>query len=81
VAYYEFHWTDEVVEHLEEQGVSQDDFEYVFSKPTSKGYSRSSGLPAVWVYTEDGRYILAVFEELDDVTILPVTAYEVPEPQ
>ena len=81
MAYYEFHWTDEVVEHLEQHGVSQDDFEYVFSNPTSKGYSRSSGLPAVWGYTEDGRYILAVFEELDDVTILPVTAYEVPEPQ
>ena len=44
------------------------------------GVSRSSGLPAVWGYTPDGRYIMAVYEELDETTILPVTAYEVPEP-
>jgi hypothetical protein len=31
-------------------------------------------------YTADGRYVMAVFEEIDEVTILPVTAYEVPEP-
>jgi len=31
-------------------------------------------------YTADGRYVMAVYEELDEVTILPVTAYEVPEP-
>jgi hypothetical protein len=31
-------------------------------------------------YTEGGRYIIAVYEDLDDITVLPVTAYEVPEP-
>jgi hypothetical protein len=81
VDYREFHWTDEVVEHLAEHDVSQDDFEYAFLSPTSKGYSRSSGLPTKWGYTEDGRYIMIVFEELDELTILPVTAYEVPEPR
>ena len=44
------------------------------------GYSRSSGLPAAWGHARDGRYIMAVYEELDQVTILPVTAYEVHEP-
>ena len=53
----------------------------MFCHPTSKGYSRSSGLPALWGYTLEGRYIIAVYEELDDVTILPVTAYEVREPR
>jgi len=52
----------------------------VVCHPTSKGWSRSSGLPCVWGYTEDGRHIIAVFDELDDITVLPVTAYEVPEP-
>ncbi|HUT08960.1 MAG TPA: hypothetical protein VMY42_00550, partial [Thermoguttaceae bacterium] len=49
----------------------------------SKRYSRYSGLPAVWGYTSDGRYIMAVYDELDETTILPVTAstYEVPEPR
>lgn len=49
--------------------------------PSSKGRSRSSNLPAVWGYTPDGRYIMAVYEKLDEVTVLPVTAYEVPEPR
>ena len=80
MAYFEFLWADETIEHLAEHGISPDDFEQVFSHPSSKGYSRSSSLPAVWGYTEDGRYIMAVFEELDEITILPVTAYEVPEP-
>jgi hypothetical protein len=77
---FDFLWTDEIVEHLAEHGVSQDDFEHVVCNPTSKGWSRSSDLPCVWGYTEDGRYIIAVYEELDDITLLPVTAYEVPEP-
>jgi hypothetical protein len=79
--YYEFLWTDEIVRHIEEHGLSQDDFEYVVCNPSTKGWSRSSGLPAVWGYTLNGQYIMAVYEKLDEVTILPVTAYEVPEPR
>jgi len=81
MAYYEFHWNEEVVQHVAEHGISQDDFEHVVCNPFSKGFSRSSGLPAAWGYTADGRYIMAVYEELDEVTLLPVTAYEVPEPR
>ena len=79
--YFEFLWTDAIVRHLAEHEISQEDFERVVCRPSSKGYSRSSGLPAAWGYTPDGRYIVAVYEELDEVTILPVTAYEVPEPR
>jgi hypothetical protein len=79
--YFQFVWTDEIVEHLAEHGVSQDDFEYVVTHPLSRGISRSSGLPVVWGYTEDGRYVMVVMEELDQHTILPVTAYEVREPR
>ncbi len=81
MAYFEFLWTGENIEHIAEHGLSQDDFERVFCNPRSKGVSRSSGLPAVWGYTQDGRYIMAIYEPLDEVTILPVTAYEVPEPR
>jgi hypothetical protein len=79
MAFFNYLWTDEIVEHLAEHGLSQDDFEHVVGNPLRRGISRSSGLPAVWGHTEDGRYIIAVFEEIDAVTILPVTAYEVPE--
>jgi hypothetical protein len=81
MAYLDFVWTDEIVAHIAEHGISQDDFEHVVCNPYSIGYSRSSGLPAVWGHTADGRYIMGVYEELDETTILPVTAYEVPEPQ
>jgi hypothetical protein len=79
--YFAFVWNDELVEHIAEHGISQDDFERVVCNPSSKGYSRSSGLPAAWGYTADGRYIVAVYEQLDELKLLPVTAYEVPEPR
>ena len=79
--YYQFLWTSDIVRHMAEHGVSEDDFERVVCVPSSKGYSRSSGLPLVWGHTMDGRYIIAVYEELDRTTILPVTAYEVREPR
>ena len=81
MSYIDFLWTDETVEHLFEHGVSQEDFEPVVCTPESKGFSRSSSLPAALGHTEDGRYIMVVYEELCVMTILPVTAYEVPEPR
>ena len=42
--------------------------------------SESSGRPCVFGYTPDGEYIIVVYERIDDDTILPVTAYEVPDP-
>jgi hypothetical protein len=78
--YFEFIWTQEIETHLAEHGVSPDDFEQVVCDPVSKGVSRSSGLPCVWGYATDGRYLLAVYEQLDDMRILLATAYQVPEP-
>ena len=31
-------------------------------------------------YTPDGTYIMVVYDVIDEDTIYPVTAYEVPEP-
>ena len=80
MAYFHFQWTDEVVDHLDQHGISRDDFEGVVCGPVGKVTSDSSGLPAVFGYTADGRYIIAVYEMLDELTVLPVTAYEVDEP-
>ena len=81
MTYLDFVWTEEIADHLAEHGITQDDFEHVICHPYSKGWSRSTGLPATWGYALDGRYIIAVYDELDEATILPVTAYEVPEPR
>jgi hypothetical protein len=72
-------WTDEIIAHLAEDDVRPEDFEFVLDHPTKQGTSVSSGRPCVWGYTEHGRHLIAVYQRLDNLTILPVTAYEVPE--
>jgi hypothetical protein len=78
--YIDFIWTDAVVQHLAEHGISQDDFEHVVLNPVGTSVSRTSGFPASFGHTPNGRYIITVYERLDDFTVLPITAYEVPEP-
>ena len=80
MAYFEFVWTDAIVAHLSEHGVSQDDFETVVSEPERRGESRSTGRPCCWGETADGRYLLCIYEYLDVLTIIPITAYEVSRP-
>jgi hypothetical protein len=75
--YYDFVWNDEIVEHIGEHGISPRDFEEVVSNPEEIGESRATGRPCCWGETGDGRYLLCVFEKIDDATILPVTAFEV----
>ena len=78
--YYEFVWTDEIIAHLAEHGVTPDEFEYVVSNPESRDKSRKTGRPCCFGETSDGRYLYCVYEMLDDDTVIPVTAYEVAEP-
>jgi uncharacterized DUF497 family protein len=76
-------WNDEPggnVEHIEEHGLTVDDVEHVLAKPDSEGVSRLSGLPCVFGRTPDGRYVIVVYEAVDEDTVYPVTSYEVPEP-
>ena len=79
--YYDFLWTDDIIAHLAEHDITPRDFERVVMKPVDLDESHSSGLPAAFGYTQDGRFIIAVFEYLDEMTVLPTTAYEVPEPR
>ena len=79
--YFEFLWTAEIIEHIGEHGVSQGEFELVVCDPESKGISRSTGLPVAWRHLPDGRYIIAVFNLIDELTVLPVSAYEVSSPK
>jgi uncharacterized DUF497 family protein len=66
--------------HIEEHGIAVEDVEYVLDNYDSKVTSDSSGRPCVFGYTPDDTYIIVVFEQIDEETIYPVTAYEVPEP-
>ena len=75
--FYEFFWTDEIVEHLAEHGVTPEDFVTVVSNPEFRDKSRATNRPCCFGEAPDGRYLYCVYEVLDDVTVIPVTAYEV----
>ncbi len=68
------------VQHIADHDLTLEDVEHVLAGPSSEGVSRSTGWPVVWGYTPDDRYIIVVYEAVDDGMIRPITAYEVPEP-
>lgn len=68
------------VEHIDEHDLTPEDVEFVLQHAADEQMSDSSSRPCVFGYTPDGEYIIVVFEWIDDDTVLPVTAYEVPEP-
>ncbi len=65
------------VEHVEEHDLTTDDVDHVLANPNASGISQSSGRPCVFGHTLDGRFIIVIYEEVDDDTVLPVTAYEI----
>jgi hypothetical protein len=74
--YFEFLWTDEIEAHLAEHGVSREDFEEAVSNSKRRSLSRTSGRPCCWGEAADGRELFCLYENLDDMTIIPVTAYQ-----
>jgi uncharacterized DUF497 family protein len=72
-------WTPEAIEHLAQHGVSQDEFEQVVFCAREVAIEESASNPdnlTVLGTTDAGRELRCVWEEIDDATILPVTAYE-----
>ncbi len=67
------------LEHIAEHDLTPEDVEAVLFDPVGHDRSRSSGLPIVFGFTSDGRYIAVVYEQIDASTVYPVTAYEVEE--
>ncbi len=55
-------------------GVTREDFEETVSNLDQIDVSRSTGRPCWWGETADGRRLFCVYEYLDDITIIPVTA-------
>ncbi len=78
---YHFIWTDESIEHVGDHGISVDEYEHVVSYPEDVDFSDTSGKEAAFGHLPDGRNIIAIFEMIDEITVVPVTAYEVPEPR
>lgn len=66
------------VQHCAEHDVSMDEVEQVLEGASDLDVSRSSGRPVVFGETQSGRHLMIVFERIDEDTVYPVTAYEVP---
>jgi uncharacterized DUF497 family protein len=78
--WYDIIWNYEPggnVEHIAEHGLTTADVEAVICDPLEKTSSRSSGRPVVTGYTPEGRLIFVVYEEIHEITVYPVTAYDV----
>ena len=73
--YYFFVWDPDRDEKLELNGVEKDDFEQVVQNPASVVSNRSSSRMIAFGYSADNRWLAFVYEQVDEDTILPITAY------
>ena len=67
------------VQHIADHGLTPLDVEYVLNHPRRRRISRASGRPMVFGLTPRHEYVAVVFEEIDDSTVYPITAYLVEE--
>jgi hypothetical protein len=68
----------EMSSHCAEHGVSKDEVEEVLQNPTDVDISESSGRPVAFGDTSTGKHLMVSYDEVDEDSVYPVTAYEVP---
>ena len=64
------------VQHIAEHGITKAEVVEVLGRPETREESQSSGRPVAIGTTSTGRTILVVYEEIDEDTVYPVTAYD-----
>ncbi len=64
-------------EHVADHGLDMDEVEHVLRNPRQHGVSRRTGRPMIFGYTPAGEYIAVVYEELDEHTVYPLTAFPI----
>lgn len=64
------------VQHIAEHGVTKAEVVEVLDRPEVCDVSHSSGRPVAIGTTSAGRAILVVYDEIDEDTVYPVTAYD-----
>ncbi len=67
------------VQHIANNFLTKDDMQWVLNRPERRAKSRSSGRPMLFGHTPADEYVAVVYEEIDDNTVRPVTAYVVEE--
>ncbi len=76
MAWLDFFWTPETIAHIAEHGVTPEEVEYVIQNPESTGFSRTSGAYLAEGEAENGKYIIVIYDMIDEITAIPITAYE-----
>jgi uncharacterized DUF497 family protein len=61
---------------LAEHGVTPEEFAEVVCNPDRVETSQSSGRPIAFGPTSTGKYLACVYEQFDETTVYPITAYE-----
>jgi uncharacterized DUF497 family protein len=80
--YFDFIWEltdDGNVAHIAEHGLTPEDVEAIVLDPTHLSVSRSSGRPIAFGYADDGSYVAVIYEQVDECTVYPITAFRVDE--
>jgi len=67
------------VQHIAQHDLTKEEVEDALAEPEGRSTSRSSGLPIIFGTTSTGRFITVVFQEIDNETIKPVTAFDIDE--
>lgn len=70
-------WDDAAIEKLVLHAVTQEEFEQVLAEPSQRVRSFSSGRKAVIGFTDTGRKLFCVYDEINETYVEPVTAYEI----
>lgn len=80
--YFDLIWNTEPsgnVEYIAEHDLTPEDVEEALFNPIGEDVSRSSGRAMAYGFARDGRYIAVVYDQIDDCTLYPVTAFELEE--
>lgn len=65
------------VEHIAEHGISPEEVREVLEdEGTDHTTSETSGRPLALGFTATGRFLVVVYERVDEFTVQPITAYE-----
>ena len=75
MVWFDFFWTAEIIAHIEEHGLTVQEVEYIVEHPEERETSRTSDNLVAKGVCFNGKYIVVIYDMIDNVTILPVTAF------
>jgi uncharacterized DUF497 family protein len=76
---YSIYYDDDTVEHLDQHGVTIDEFSEVLNDPDSVEIDPRTGNEIAYGYTSALRYPACVYYRVDDESVVAVTAFDVKE--